>query len=190
MTEDFLNRIRDEITTLFISIREAPNENGQFSLHHLFEFLDHTDTMENAIVVERIMQGIWMAHEDHTIRKRLDDAISDLSQGEREKALISFIDIVNDDPSYAEAWNKISACQFLMGEIQASIESATKTLELIPTHFQALAGLGILQYKTRRYKLAAETFRRSLHLYPWSPVSSQLLFCLDKLQGLDQQEKA
>ena len=85
MTEDFLNRIRDEITTLFISIREAPNENGQFSLHHLFEFLDHTDTMENAIVVERIMQGIWMAHEDHTIRKRLDDAISDLSQGEREK---------------------------------------------------------------------------------------------------------
>ena len=136
MTEDFLNRIRDEITTLFISIREAPNENGQFSLHHLFEFLDHTDTMENAIVVERIMQGIWMAHEDHTIRKRLDDAISDLSQGEREKALISFIDIVNDDPSYAEAWNKISACQFLMGEIQASIESATKRWNLFQPTFK------------------------------------------------------
>ena len=143
---------------LFMSLRDAPSGNDQFSVHHLFEFLDHAGTLEDANVVETIVRGIWMAHEDHLICKRLKNANSDLLQGRREKALTSFKDIVKDDPKCADAWSKMAACQLLTGDFQAAHDSASKTLELIPTHFHALAGLGILQYKTRRYKLAAESF--------------------------------
>ena len=124
-------------------------------------------------------------HPDSSIRNRLDNGIADLLRGNKEKALIAFKGLTVADPDYAEAWNKASTCYFMLGDMQASLEAAEKALHLIPRHYQALNGMGLIQYETRRYKMAAGTFRKSLTLDPFSPVSSRLAACFDLLHGLD-----
>lgn len=188
VTEQCFKLICKEIKDLHLVIRDA-SASTPLSQQNLLEFLHYSDSMENAVVLEDIIKEIWKAHEDDTMRQRLDDGILDLLRGKKEQALTSFLGIVKDDPLYAEAWNKVSTCQYMMGDMGASMDSATKALELIPTHFQALAGLGLIQCETRRYKLATESFRRSLYLDPWSPVSSRQAACLDVLRDLDQEER-
>mmetsp|Transcript_10223 Transcript_10223/g.14341 ORF Transcript_10223/g.14341 Transcript_10223/m.14341 type:complete len:195 (-) Transcript_10223:656-1240(-) len=160
------------------------------SLENLFGLLKGLDCMEDAVVVEENIKEIWKANSDPELRWALDDGIADLLQGNKEKALETFTQLAVTDPEYAEAWNKISTCHYMLGDMESSLEAAKQTLELQPDHFQALNGLGLVQYETKRYKLAAETFRRSLRLDPWSPVSSRLSACLDLLKAMDNEEGA
>ena len=159
------------------------------SLETMFEMLKLSDTMDGAIVFEETIKELWKANENQELRFRFDNGVADLLRGNKERALTIFAQLVKDDPEYAEAWNKASTCHFMLGDMQSSLEAAERTLELIPRHFQALNGLGLVQYETRRYKLAAQSFRQSLTLDPWSPVSSRLAACLDMLHGADLEEE-
>lgn len=145
--------------------------------------------MDGAIVLEETIKEIWKAHSDPQLRSRLDSGISDLVRGNKERALTVFLSLVDEDPDYGEAWNKASTCYYMLGDMQLSLEAAEQTLKLLPKHFQAMNGLGLVHYETRRYKLAAQTFRQSLVLDPWSPVSSRLSACLDMLHGMDLEEE-
>lgn len=145
--------------------------------------------MDEAIVLEETIKEIWKSHSNHVLRSKLDEGIAALVRGNKERALTVFLEIIEKDSEYAEAWNKASTCYYMLGDMQAALEAAERTLELLPTHFQAMNGLGLIYYETRRYKLAAKTFRKSLALDPWSPVSSRLSACLDMLHGLDLEEE-
>lgn len=161
----------------------------KLSLENLFDILQLEDTMDGAVVLEETIKEVWKAHSSHELRSELDRGIADLIRGNKERALTIFLEIVKEDPDYAEAWNKASTCYYMLGDMQLSLESAERTLELLPKHFQAMNGLGLVHYETRRYKLAAQTFRQSLSLDPWSPVSSRLSACLDMLHGMDLEEE-
>jgi len=161
----------------------------KLSLENLFDLLKLSDTMDGAIVLEETVKEIWKAHINPDLRSKLDNGIADLMRGNKERALTVFLELVEEDPDYAEAWNKASTCHYMMGDMQSSLEAAERTLELLPRHFQAMNGLGLVHYETRRYKLAAQLFRQSLTLDPWSPVSSRLSTCLDMLHGMDLEEE-
>jgi len=155
----------------------------------LLKFLKLADNMDSASTIEECIKELWKAHPTPGMRSRLDGGIADMLGGHKEKALVTFQALIDDDPTYAEAWNKASTCYFMLGDMQSSLEAAEKTLELIPHHFQAMNGLGLIHFETRRYKLAAEAFRQSLRIDPWSPVSSRLASCLDMLYGSDLDEE-
>ena len=159
------------------------------SLADMFEMLKLADTMDSAIVFEETIKETWKAHGNQELRSKLDNGIADLLRGNKERALTIFNELVQEDSGYAEAWNKASTCYYMLGDMQLSLEAVEHTLDLLPTHFQAMNGLGLVQYETRRYKVAAQTFRRSLNLDPWSPVSARLSACLDMLHGADLEEE-
>mmetsp|Transcript_12163 Transcript_12163/g.18776 ORF Transcript_12163/g.18776 Transcript_12163/m.18776 type:complete len:89 (+) Transcript_12163:2255-2521(+) len=77
----------------------------------------------------------------------------------------------------------------MLGDMQSSLEAAEQAISLLPKHFQAVNGLGLIQYETRRYKLAAASFRQSLEMDPWSPVASRLASCMDLLIGGDLEDE-
>ena len=158
------------------------------SLPNLFEFLQTCDSMSSAGAVEELIKEVWKAHPDPEKRWRLDDGIAELLRGNKENALQIFEELIKDDPDYAEAQNKAATCHYMLGNLEQSQDAARRTLELQPNHFQALNGLGLVQYESRRYRLAAESFRKSLRIDPWSPVSSRLSACLDLLVRLDLEE--
>lgn len=161
----------------------------KLSMENLFALLHASNSMDDAIVVEETIKEIWKAHSDPEMRWRLDDGVADLLHGKKEEALSIFSQLVHDDPQYAEAWNKKSTCHFMLGDMDLSLEAAHRTLELQPKHFQALNGLGLVQYETKRYKSSAESFRRSMSLDPWSPASSRFSLCLDVLDTMGDNEE-
>lgn len=180
-----------------VSLREASEEKDteladiakKLSLETLFEMLKLSDTMESAIVCEETIKEIWKAHKNQELRLRLDNGVADLLRGNKKRALDTFTKVVEDDPDYAEAWNKASTCHFMLGDMQLSLETAERTLELLPRHFQAMNGLGLVHCETRKYKLAARLFRQSLALDPWSPVSARLAACKDMLHEAHLEEE-
>lgn len=159
------------------------------SMENLFDMLKLSDTMDGAIVLEETIKEIWKANKNHKLRSKLDNGVAALLRGNKERALTIFLELVEEDPGYAEAWNKASTVHYMVGDMQSALEAAERTLELLPKHFQAMNGLGLVHYETRRYKLAAQSFRQSLSLDPWSPVSARLSACLDMLHGIDLEEE-
>jgi tetratricopeptide (TPR) repeat protein len=178
---------------LQVSLREVSNDKDteladiakKLSLDTMFEMLKLSDTMESAIVFEETIKEIWKAHQNEELRFKLHNGVDDLLWGNKNRALDTFTEVVKEDPDYAEAWNKASTCHYLLGDMQSSLEAAERTLELLPRHFQAMNGLGLVHYETQRYELAARFFRQILTLDPWSPVSARLAACKDILHDVD-----
>ena len=158
---------------------------GALSLENMLRLLHDTDNLTDAASIEEWCKEVWKAHEDEDIRRRLDDGVADLLRDNKERALAAFTQLVEDEPTYAEAYNKKSTCHYMLGQMSASLEASRAALHLAPKNFQALNGLGLAQYETRRYKLAADSFRRSLQLDPWGPISSRLSVCIDLLEAVD-----
>mmetsp|Transcript_11436 Transcript_11436/g.16772 ORF Transcript_11436/g.16772 Transcript_11436/m.16772 type:complete len:766 (+) Transcript_11436:197-2494(+) len=197
VTEQFLEEVHNEIRNLYLAQRGFSENLNQdlidiakvFSLDTLFQFLKLANNLDTAVAAEESIKELWKAHPDASIRFKLDQGVADLLGGNKEKALVVFQELAVEDPNYAEAWNKASTCYFMLGDMQSSLEAAEQAISLLPKHFQAVNGLGLIQYETRRYKLAAASFRQSLEMDPWSPVASRLASCMDLLIGGDLEDE-
>jgi tetratricopeptide (TPR) repeat protein len=191
---------------LLVSIRDGTSTGKQdldtaaekMSTENLFKLLKASDSMDDATIVSEILKELWKAHVDSELRWRLDNAIGHMLSGNTEVALSLFGELVEEDPKYAEAWNKASTCEFMMGNMDGALAAAQKTLELIPNHYQALNGLGLIHYENKELSSAITCFHKSMQIDPWSPVSSRLAACQDTLharrggaiKGSDQEWKA
>ena len=144
--------------------------------------------METATIFSESLKEIWKAHLDNELRWKLDTAVGYLLSGKVSKALQNFSEVVDKDPSYAEAWNKASTCEFMMGNMDASLAAARKTIECSPTHFQALNGLGLVYYEKKDIASAVDCFRKSMAIDPWSPVAARLSVCLETLKLSEELE--
>ena len=76
----------------------------------------------------------------------------------------------------------------MLGEMPSSILAAETARKINDLHYQAHAGLGLVYSDNNQYKKAAQAFRKTLSLNPWSPVSSRLNTCLDTLNRLELDE--
>ncbi len=190
LTKQCLMELRDALTRALIAMRDnVPAGHGeidsvakQLSVSNLLEVLKETEDLDTATTIADCLKEIWRAHINGDLKYRLDTAINALLGGKTEKALALFTDLIDEDPNYAEAWNKASTCEFMLGNFEASLAAAQKTLEVIPTHFQAQNGLGLVYYEKKEFPSAIESFRKSLELDPWSPVSARLSMCLDAME--------
>lgn len=152
------------------------------SIDNLFDVLKNTDDSETATVLSDSFKEVWKAHQDNDIRFKFDTGVNHLLKGKTEEALSIFSEVVDEDPSYAEAYNKASTAEFMTGNLDASLAAAHKTLQLIPKHFQALNGLGLVYNEKKDLEFAAEAFRKSIEIDPWSPVAGRLSICLNTLE--------
>jgi tetratricopeptide (TPR) repeat protein len=154
----------------------------KLSIENLLGILKRAEDIETATIMSESLKEIWKAHIDSSLRWKLDTGVSYLLGGDTEYALSIFSHLIAEDPSYAEAWNKASTCEFMLGNMEASLAAAQKSIEHLPTNFQAQNGLGLVYYENKDLSAAAECFRRSMKLDPWSPVSARLLDCFDALE--------
>ena len=93
-------------------------------------------------------------------------------------------EILDQDDTYIEAWNKLATCHFMSERHDEALETTRKALDLDPYHFQAMNGLGLIHFERKEYKEAVDCFRKSIAVDPWSPVASKLSLTLDILDRL------
>lgn len=182
------------IAALYIAARDSvPSGNAdidvvanRLSMKNMYELLKNAEDADTANTISLSLKEFWKAHCDQEIRHLFDTAEHHVMYGKVELALSLFANIVDHDVGYAEAWNKASACEFMIGNLDASMAAAERTLQLLPHHFLALNGLGLVCHEKKDLRAAVENFRKSMALDPWSPIAPRLSACLSTLERWDK----
>ena len=79
-----------------------------------------------------------------------------------------FNNLIEEDPNFAEAWNKRVTVYFMMGDFDKSMQDIIKTLELEPRHFGALDGMGLIFIHQGQYQQAIDVYDKMLEIFPFS----------------------
>jgi hemimethylated DNA binding protein len=183
-TEQCLYRMLDEIAKWHLGARESTIDDPtveKLSLKNLLALLHNVDNLSDAMAVQETIKEMRNANPRRDLRWQLDKAVGEMMGGKSDQALASLQTLVEEDPEYAEAWNKLATTEFLAGNLDASLEATEKALAIDPMHFQALNGLGLVYFQKEDYRSAIDSFRRSISIDPWSAVPSKLSVSIDLL---------
>lgn len=98
-----------------------------------------------------------------------------LAAGAGEAAVALLTQLLQDQPDFAEAWNRRAVLYFTRGEYQLALEDCLRVLELVPYHFGALHGLGLCYSALGDYRAAIRAFRQALEIQPYALMNQRLI---------------
>ena len=132
-----------------------------------------------------IAQQIWTLWSTHPTDEKLTSILDEGSRLVQDQKLIRAIDIFTDvieiDPTWAEAWNKRATVFYMVGEFQKSQDDIDKVLELENRHFGALAGQGMVNIKLRNYDKAKRSYQKAQEIYPAMKSSKVMIEQIEEL---------
>ncbi|MDC0853685.1 tetratricopeptide repeat protein [Candidatus Pelagibacter sp.] len=133
----------------------------------------------------KIAQQIWTLWSTHPTDKKLTlilDEGSRLVQDQQlTRAINVFTQVIELDPTWAEAWNKRATVFYMVGEFQKSQDDIDKVLELEERHFGALAGQGMVSIKLRNYDKAMKSYLKAQEIYPAMKSSKVMIEQIEEL---------
>ena len=150
-------------------------------LPHLFDELIHASNRLDAHQVEQQIWSIWYTGPDPEVDKWFDQAKTAASSGDLFSALEIFQHVTSKYPNYAEGWNQQAIMLYLIGDIEGSLETIAKALELEPRHFGALAGSGQCYLHLELFEQALGAFEAALVVNPWMQSARQHIEMLHTL---------
>ncbi len=144
----------------------------------LFGRLQTTDDAGDAAEATNLIWIIWHQSDDHRINDLMRRGLAEMSVQDYPAAVKTFGEMIDLDPSFAEAWNKRATVYYLMGDYRASVKDIDKTLELEPRHFGALSGLGLIMTALGNDEAAISAFEATLAVHPFAEGAKQNLEAL------------
>ena len=139
----------------------------------LFAALAAATTPEQGLRAERRIWSIWIRHRSSRVESLMRLGLHYMGGGALDGALRAFGKAVENDPEFAEGWNKRATVNYLMGDYAASVRDIERTLELEPRHFGAFAGLGLIYRAIGRPASALKAFEKALEIHPQAVASAQ-----------------
>ena len=98
-----------------------------------------------------------------------------LEAGEFAQAEAVLTELINDQPDFAEAWNRRAVLHFIAGQYKKSLDDCLRVIDLNPIHFGALHGLGLCYAAIGEYSAAIQAFRRALEIQPYALDNQKLI---------------
>ena len=151
---------------IFFSFDHAKVEERVDLLNLLFKELK----INNKFLAEEIEQKIWNVWSTHPTDNKLTMRLAEGSElvvnNQFLKAIEIFNEVINDDPNWAEAWNKRATVLYMIGDYKGSQDDIDKVLNLEKRHFGALAGQGLVNIKLKNYEKAIESYEKAQEIYP------------------------
>lgn len=134
----------------------------------LFEQLQNASSASSAEKIESEIWMTWLATDDDKSDVLLRNIVNAMGSGDMDEALMASDALVEQNPEFAEAWNKRATVYYLMGDVNSSVEDIHRTLQLEPRHFGAISGLGLIFLKQGNLSAALEAFEAVLKISPQS----------------------
>ena len=155
------------IIILNFAIFSISNANEQkLELDNLFKKLKINSTSLTLEIEQKIWK-IWSTHPvDGQLTKKLKAGSELVNKNKYLESIKIFSEVIDQDPSWAEAWNKRATVLYMIGEYEKSQKDIDKVLELEKRHFGALAGQGLVNIKLKNYEKAIKSYQRVLEIYP------------------------
>jgi tetratricopeptide (TPR) repeat protein len=150
----------------------------------LLDQLKTAATAEAASALETRIWDTWMRSGDPEADKLMQQGTVYMRTGRLEIALAAFDALVQRRPAFAEGWNKRATLHYMMGNFEASLADIDKVLALVPRHFGALAGIGLIKLAQGDRPAALSAYRRVLEVSPFSAGAKESVEALSKeLEG-------
>ena len=151
---------------ILFSFNQLKAEDRKNQLNKLFNELK----INNTDLVYGTEQKIWEIWSTHPTDQFLTTRLAEGSKLVRNKQLVNAVDIftevIEKDPTWAEAWNKRATVLYLLGDYQSSQNDIDKVLKLEKRHFGALAGQGLVNIKLENYEKAIKSYEKAQEIYP------------------------
>jgi len=170
---------------ILFNMTQLKSEERDKQLNYLFNELK----IKNKSIANDIEQKIWDIWSTHPSNKNLTFRLAEGSKlvinNQLLKAIEIFTEVIEKDPSWAEAWNKRATVFYMLGDYKASQDDIDKVLSLERRHFGALAGQGLVNIKLKNYEKAIKSYQKALEIYPSmrSPV-----MMIKEIEALIKQE--
>ena len=151
---------------ILFSFNQLKAEDRKNQLNKLFNELK----INNTDLVYGTEQKIWEIWSTHPTDQFLTTRLAEGSKLVRNQQLVNAVDIftevIEKDPSWAEAWNKRATVLYMLGDYQSSQNDIDKVLKLEDRHFGALAGQGLVNIKLENYEKAIKSYEKAQEIYP------------------------
>ena len=172
----------DAIVELILTWQTRSGAQRSRDTDTLFTTLATATEPHIACEIEDQIWEMWTSHEDPTVNASMDEAIAAIARKDYRLAEGVLDRLVDEHAHWAEAWNKRATLFFLQGRRTESLRDISRTLELEPRHFGAMAGFAQICLRTRRLDAARIALETVLLLHPQSETTRAILQSLPREQ--------
>ena len=155
------------ISLLFASKIALADQNDP-RLNNLFKKLNETENQDEIRDLISDIWNIWYEVDDPKVIEYFEKGIQAMNLRNYPLAIRFFNNLIEEDPNFAEGWNKRATVHFMMGNFDQSMQDIIKTLELEPRHFGALDGMGLIFIHQGQFQEAIEVYDKMLEIFPFS----------------------
>ena len=161
-------RVISFIIFLLLSITSVKADQNDPRLNNLFKKLNKTENQQEISDIIKDIWDIWYEVDDPKVIEYFEKGIQAMRIRNYPLAVRFFNNLIEEDPNFAEAWNKRATVYFMMGDFDKSMQDIIKTLELEPRHFGALDGMGLIFIHQGQYQQAIDVYDKMLEIFPFS----------------------
>ena len=148
---------------ILTSISQVASSN----INILFNNLQNAKNINEAEMLEKKIWDDWTKHpSSNYLTNKLENATYSMNHQQYQIALKLFTDIINEDPKWAEAWNKRATLYFLIGNYNESLKDIEQVLNIEPRHFGALSGRAQIYLSFKEYEKAIDDLQQAKVIYP------------------------
>jgi len=144
------------------------------SITSLLEDLKNPDALVREQATKKLWR-IWFQQKGVYGLEKIDQSQKLLDAGEITEAESMLTQLIQEQPDFAEAWNRRAFLYYSMGEYQKSLADCQKVIQINPVHFGALHGIGLCYAALGKYAKAIKAFKRALEIQPYSLVNQKLI---------------
>ena len=155
------------ISLLFASKIALADQNDP-RLNNLFKKLNETENQDEIRDLISDIWNIWYEVDDPKVIEYFEKGIQAMNLRNYPLAIRFFNNLIEEDPNFAEGWNKRATVHFMMGNFDQSMQDIIKTLELEPRHFGALDGMGLIFIHKGQFQQAIDVYDKMLEIFPFS----------------------
>ena len=160
-----MNKILTIVILFFSTTTLIANERN-LELDKLFIDLKNNDPT----LSKNIELKIWDLWSTHPTNDKLTSILNEGSRLMQDQNLLRaisvFTEVIEMDPTWAEAWNKRATVYYMVGEFEKSQNDIDKVLNLEDRHFGALAGQGLVNIQLKNYEKAILSYQMAEEIYP------------------------
>jgi hypothetical protein len=110
--------------------------------------------------------SLWCSHDEPRATHAMQRAIKALGSGDVTEAGLVLDALVQEWPSWCEAWNKRATLRFIEGRDADSLDDIGQTLSLEPRHFGAVSGFAQICVRAGDLTAALTVFEHVLSINP------------------------
>ncbi|AFZ24606.1 tetratricopeptide repeat protein [Cylindrospermum stagnale PCC 7417] len=144
------------------------------SITSLLEDLKNPDVSVREQATRKIWR-IWFQQKGIYGLEKIDHSQKLLDAGEIAEAEKLLTELIQQQPDFAEAWNRRAFLYYSIGNYKKSLADCQMVIQINPVHFGALHGMGLCYAALKEYGAAIQAFQRALKIQPYSLVNQKLI---------------